>query len=79
MRPYFFPQYIVEKGPDINYMLYPDENVLNHNFSVKQVYNEGGYEEDWFDTTSSEGLGLDVGLWYLMPLSTIFCGGQFYW
>ena len=46
MRPYFFPQYIVEKGPDINYMLYPDENVLNHNFSVKQVYNEGGYEED---------------------------------
>jgi hypothetical protein len=23
---------------------------------------EGGYEEDWFHTTSSEGLGLDVGL-----------------
>ena len=75
MHPYFFPQYNVENGPDN----YTAENVLNHNFSVKQVYNEGGYEEDWFHTTSSEELGLDVGLWYLMPFSTIFRGGQFYW
>ena len=54
MHPYFFPQYIVVKEPDN----YTAENVLNHNFSVKLVYNE----EDWFHTTSSEGLGLDVGL-----------------
>ena len=75
MHPYFFPQYNVEKEPDN----YTAENVLNHNFSVKQVYNEGGYEENWFHTTSSKELGLDVGLWYLMPFSTIFRGGQFYW
>jgi hypothetical protein len=75
MHPYFFPQYNVEKGPDN----YTAENVLNHNFSVKQVYNEGGYEENWFHNTSSEELRLDVGLWYLMPFSTIFRGGQFYW
>jgi hypothetical protein len=42
MHPYFFPQYNVEKGPDN----YTAENVLNHNFSVKQVYNAGGYEEN---------------------------------
>jgi hypothetical protein len=52
---------------------------ISANFSVKQVYNAGGYEENWFHTTSSEELGLDVGLWYLMPFSTIFRGDQFYW
>ena len=34
MHPYFFPQYNVEKGPDN----YTAENVLNHNFSVKEVW-----------------------------------------
>jgi hypothetical protein len=66
-------------------------DIGNPDLSLGQVHNcgklitmNGTYFLLWVipENNSSDFRGLGLGLWCLMPLSTIFqlyCGSQFYW